>query len=116
MRAQVFGQVNIMQNQHGNEKNPQQTEEFQISICSHVLTAEGLRQLLHGWVKEYESHLNSDCHLRWIIMKNDSLISSFSLQMMDIFWKKVSKENSKNFLIFWFDIPVLYIVHQNFQL
>jgi hypothetical protein len=54
-----------MQNQHGNEKNPQQTEEFQISICSHVLTAEGLRQLLHAWVKEYENHLNADRHLRY---------------------------------------------------
>jgi hypothetical protein len=56
-----------MQNQHGNEKNPQQTEEFQISICSHVLTAEGLRQLLHTWVKEYENHLNSDRHLRYFV-------------------------------------------------
>lgn len=63
----VYGQVNIMQNQHGNEKNPQQTEEFQISICSHVLTAEGLRDLLHVWVKEYENHLNSDRHLKYFV-------------------------------------------------
>jgi hypothetical protein len=67
----VYGLVNIMQNQHGNEKNPQQTEEFQISICSHVLTAEGLRQLLHAWVKEYENHLNADRHLRYFYLKNN---------------------------------------------
>ncbi len=32
----VFGLVNIMQNNDGNEKNPQRTEEFQITITSEV--------------------------------------------------------------------------------
>jgi len=36
----VFGLVNIMQNSDGNEKNPQRTEEFQITITSEVHTAE----------------------------------------------------------------------------
>ena len=67
LTAEVYGLVNIMQHQHDNEKNPQQMKEFQISICSHLLTAEGLRQLLQTWVKEYKNHLNSDRHLKYFV-------------------------------------------------
>ena len=67
LTAEVYGLVNIMQHQHDNEKNPQQMKEFQISICSHLLIAEGLRQLLQTWVKEYKNHLNSDRHLNYFV-------------------------------------------------
>lgn len=63
----VFGLVNIMQNSDNNEKNPQRTEEFQITITSEIRTAENLRQLLNNWVKEYEAHLNSDSHLKYFV-------------------------------------------------
>ena len=63
----VLGLVNIMQNSDNNEKNPQRTEEFQITITSEVHTAEELRDLLHSWVKEYEVHLNSDSHLKYFV-------------------------------------------------
>jgi len=67
LNDKVSGLVNIMQNQNDNEKNPMRTEEFQVTICSDVLTAEDLRIMLKGWVEEYNEHLNSDKHLKYFM-------------------------------------------------
>ena len=56
----VCGYVNINKDSEGNEKNPVQTEEFQITLYSETLNADELRCVLQEWVKECESRLNSD--------------------------------------------------------
>ena len=60
MTDDVYGYVNINKDSEGNEKNPVKTEEFQITLYSETLNADELRVVLQGWVKEYESRLNSD--------------------------------------------------------
>jgi len=67
LNDKVYGLVNIMQNQDNSEKNPMRTEEFQVTICSDILTAEDLRQMLQSWVEEYNEHLNSDKHLKYFV-------------------------------------------------
>jgi len=67
LNDKVYGLVNIMQNQDNSEKNPMRTEEFQVTICSDILTAEDLRQMLQNWVEEYNEHLNSDKHLKYFV-------------------------------------------------
>merc|ERR1712173_391782 len=60
---------NINKDSEGNEKNPVKTEEFQITLYSETLNADELRLVLQGWVKEYESRLNSDNekHLKYFL-------------------------------------------------
>ena len=48
----MYGLVNIMQNQDNSEKNPMRTEEFQVTICSDILTAEDLRQMLQVLINQ----------------------------------------------------------------
>merc|ERR1711970_1103951 len=69
MTDEVHGYVNINKDSEGNEKNPVKTEEFQITLYSETLNADELRGVLQGWVKEYESRLNSDNekHLKYFL-------------------------------------------------
>ena len=69
MTDDVYGYVNINKDSEGNEKNPVKTEEFQITLYSETLNADELRVVLQGWVKEYESRLNSDNekHLKYFL-------------------------------------------------
>jgi len=60
MTQDVMCSINITQENEGNEKNPVKAEEFQIMLYSETLTADELREVLAGWVKEYEGRLNRD--------------------------------------------------------
>ena len=57
---EIFGCVNISKETDKNEKNPMETEEFQITLGFEVLNADQLRHTLAKWVEEYEGLLNSD--------------------------------------------------------
>ena len=50
----------IIQENEGNEKNPIKAEEFQIVLESHTLNTDQLREVLAGWVSEYEAKLNGN--------------------------------------------------------
>ena len=60
MTDDVFGLVNIRQDSDHSEKNTIKTEEFKITLYSETLSADDLRVILQGWVKEYEDRLNSE--------------------------------------------------------
>jgi len=60
MTPDVHGYVNITKENEGNEKNPIKAEEFQIVLESHTLNTDQLREVLAGWVSEYEAKLNGN--------------------------------------------------------
>jgi len=60
MTPDVHGYVNITKENEGNEKNPIKAEEFQIVLESHTLNTDQLKEVLAGWVSEYEAKLNGN--------------------------------------------------------
>ena len=72
MTSEIQGRVNISkETNNGNEKNPMKIEEFTIILSSSSLSTDQLREVLSGWVEEYEARLNSDKHLKYFVYTPD---------------------------------------------